>query len=108
MAELPVATESNFDEEVLKAQELVLVDFWAPWCGPCLALAPAVEKIAGEYQGRLKVVKTNVDEYPNLAARFNIFSIPTLLLFRDGQGKDRIVGLVSEAEIKKRVEAQQP
>jgi thioredoxin 1 len=108
MAELPVATESNFDEEVLKAQELVLVDFWAPWCGPCLALAPAVEKIAGEYQGRLKVVKTNVDEYPNLAARFNIFSIPTLLLFRDGQEKDRIVGLVSEAEIKKRVEAQQP
>jgi thioredoxin 1 len=108
MAELPVATESNFDEEVMKAQELVLVDFWAPWCGPCLALAPAVEKMAGEYQGRLKVVKTNVDEYPNLAARFSIFSIPTLLLFRDGQEKDRIVGLVSEAEIKKRVEAQQP
>jgi thioredoxin 1 len=108
MAELPVATETNFEEEVLKAQGLVLIDFWAPWCAPCLALEPAVKRIAGEYQGRLKVMRANVDENPGLAARFSIFSIPTLLLFRDGQEKDRIVGLVPDWEIKKRVEAQQP
>jgi len=108
MADLPAATEANFDDEVIKAQLPVLLDFWAPWCAPCLALGPSVEKIADEYAAKLKVMKVNVDENPGLAGRFNILSIPTLLLFRDGQEKDRIVGLVPEAEIRKRVDAQQP
>jgi len=108
MADLPAATEANFEDEVIKAQLPVLVDFWAPWCAPCLALGPSVEKIADEYAAKLKVMKANVDENPGLAGRFNILSIPTLLLFRDGQEKDRIVGLVPEAEIRKRVDAQQP
>jgi len=108
MADLPAATEANFDDEVIKAQLPVLLDFWAPWCAPCLALGPSVDKIADEYAAKLKVMKVNVDENPGLAGRFNILSIPTLLLFREGQEKDRIVGLVPEAEIRKRVDAQQP
>lgn len=107
MSELLSVGDEDFDQEVLQAPEAVLVDFWAPWCGPCLAMAPTVEKLAGEYAGKLKVVKVNVDESPNLAGRFGVQSIPTLILFRNGQEKDRAIGLTSEADLRKRVDGVQ-
>jgi len=89
-------TESSFAEEVEKATLPVLVDFWAPWCGPCLMLAPALERVATEQAGKLKVVKVNVDENPGLATRFQIMSIPTLVLFKNGTQADRLVGAMPE------------
>ena len=107
MSELPSVSDANFDQEVLQAPEAVLVDFWAPWCGPCLAIAPTVEKLAAAYVGKLKVVKLNVDESPNVAARFGVQSIPTLIFFRGGQEKDRVIGLTSEAELRKHIDGVQ-
>ncbi len=85
-------TESNFESEVEKSDVPVLIDFWAAWCGPCLALAPTVDEIAAEYEGKLKVGKLDVDAHNGLSARFQIRGIPTLLLFKDGQVKEQIVG----------------
>lgn len=92
-------TEKSFDAEVLQAEVPVLVDFWAPWCGPCRMLAPAVEQIAEEYAGRAKVCKVNVDDEPALAGRFGIASIPTVLVFKNGQLTDQVVGLRPKAEL---------
>ncbi|MFA4917448.1 MAG: thioredoxin [Syntrophales bacterium] len=89
-------TESNFDEEILKSEKPALVDFWAPWCGPCKMIGPIVEGIAEEYRDLVKVTKLNVDDNPNKAATYGIKSIPTLLLFKDGKVLDTIVGLVSK------------
>ena len=86
-------TDANFDAEVVQSDTPVLVDFWAVWCGPCRAIAPHVEALASEYAGRLKVGKVNVDENQATAAKFHITSIPTLLLFKDGQVKEQIVGV---------------
>lgn len=86
------ATDNNFEQEVLKSDLPVLVDFWAPWCGPCLMVAPAIEEIAETYQGKLKVVKVNVDENPRLSASYQILSIPTLILFKGGQPVDSVIG----------------
>ncbi|MGN0986161.1 MAG: thioredoxin [Candidatus Enterenecus sp.] len=98
MAEI-VLTEENFEAEVLKADQPVLVDFWAPWCGPCRMLAPAVEQLAEEYEGRAKVGKVNVDEQPGLAVQFGIVSIPTVMVFKGGECTDTLVGLRPKEEL---------
>jgi thioredoxin 1 len=98
-----VLTESNFKEEVLEAKELVLVDFWAPWCGPCRAVSPIVEEIAKEYKDKIKVGKLNVDDYPQIASTYGIMSIPTLLIFKEGKILDSIIGAVSKSEIISRI-----
>lgn len=98
MAEINLTTD-QFEQEVLKADVPVLLDFWAPWCGPCRMLAPTVEEIAEEYDGRAKVCKVNVDEEEELAIRFGIASIPTLLVFRNGQLADTKVGFAQKEDI---------
>jgi thioredoxin 1 len=87
-------TDQNFDGEVLKSALPVLVDFWAPWCGPCKAIGPIVEELAQEYQGKIKVVKLNTDENQEVAMKYGIRSIPTLGIFKDGQIVDGVVGAV--------------
>ena len=93
MAEIKITNE-NFEAEVLKSEIPVLVDFWAAWCGPCRMLAPAVAQIAAECEGKIKVGKVNVDEEPELAQRFGIMSIPTVLAFKDGKKVNQSIGLV--------------
>jgi thioredoxin 1 len=98
-------TTDQFDTEVLQSSVPVLVDFWAVWCGPCRAIAPHVDAIAQEYAGRAKVVKVNVDEEPEIALRYGIQSIPTLLFFKDGKVQDMIVGVVPKQTIVQKLEA---
>ena len=98
MAEIKI-TESNFEQEVLGADIPVLVDFWADWCGPCRMLAPVLKEIADSYEGKVKVGKVNVDEEPELAGRFSVASIPTLILFKDGEIVNTSVGVRPKATI---------
>lgn len=93
------ATDATFEQEVIKSSLPVLVDFWAPWCGPCLMVAPVIEQIAETYQGRLKVVKVNVDENPGVSARYQIMSIPTLILFKGGQPVDSVIGALPKNQL---------
>src|SRR5436853_2062943 len=94
-------TDTNFESEVLKSNVPVLIDFWAAWCGPCRALAPAVDAIATEFQGRVKVGKLDVDANGSTSARYNVRGIPTLLVIKDGQVKEQIVGAVDKGVITK-------
>ena len=97
-------TDQNFDNQVLKSAQPVLVDFWAPWCAPCRMIAPAVEAVAEQFAGKALVVKVNVDDNQGIAGRYNIRGIPTLLLFKDGQVREQIVGATSKDNIAKMVE----
>ena len=93
-------TEANFAEEVINSPVPVLVDFWAEWCGPCKMIAPILEEIAQEYDGRLKIGKVNIDDQQTLATQHGIRAIPTLLVFKDGEVADQIVGLKSKRDLK--------
>ncbi len=97
-------SEKSFDQQVLKADSPVLVDFWAPWCGPCRRVAPIVEELAEEYAGKVDFTKVNTDENPSIASRYSVFSIPTLILFKDGQPVDQIVGFKPKSELKKHID----
>ena len=98
-ADVRTFTDSNFDAEVLQSQEPVLVDFWAVWCGPCRAIAPAVEELAKEYSGKARVGKLNVDENQQVAAKYGIRSIPTLLVFKGGKVVDQVIGAVPKSKL---------
>ncbi len=98
MAALHV-TSATFENDVLKSSEPVLVDFWATWCGPCRMIAPAVEQLAGEYEGRAKVAKVDVDECPDIARKYGVMSIPTLIVFKDGQPANKAVGALPKPKI---------
>ncbi len=91
--------DNNFEKEVIKSDLPCLVDFWAPWCGPCLMFAPVLKEIAEEYHSRLKVCKLNVDEYPELASRYGIVSIPTLMVFKNGEALKKAIGALSKREL---------
>ena len=98
-------TDANFDQEVLKSEKAVLIDFWAPWCAPCRAIAPLIDELAGEYAGRLKVVKINVDDNPETPARYGVRGIPNLLIVKNGQVKEQIVGAVPKSHLVRAVDS---
>ena len=98
-------TDKNFAEDVLKSEIPVLIDFWAPWCGPCQMVSPVVEKLSNDYVDKLEFYKMNVDEAPITAQNYGIMSIPTLMLFKNGQKVDEIIGAVPEPSIKKMISA---
>lgn len=99
MAEI-IITKENFENEVLNSDKPVLVDFWAQWCGPCRMLGPIIEEIANDYEGKVKVGKVNVDEQPNLASKYGIASIPTVIVFKNGKPEKTLVGLRSKMKLK--------
>ena len=92
-------TENTFEQDVIYNSDPVLVDFWADWCGPCHMIAPVIEELSDEYQDRLRVAKVNVDENPAIQERFGIRSIPTLMLFKDGELKEKVVGVQSKSQL---------
>lgn len=92
-------TDANFETEVLNSDIPVMVDFWAPWCGPCRALAPVIDQVAEEYTGKVKVVKLNTDENPESAVKFRITSIPNLIIFKQGKPVDQLIGAVGKEKI---------
>lgn len=98
------ATDDTFDSMVLQSSEPVLVDFWAPWCSPCLAIGPSLEKLAEEFEGKASVVKVNVDENPQVAARFGVRSIPFLVMFKSGEVSQSAVGAQAPQSLKKMIE----
>ncbi len=101
---LNVLTDDNFSSEVLESDVPVMVDFYATWCGPCKALSPIVEKLASEYEGKLKVGKLNIDDSPNTPVQFAVRAVPTIVFFKGGQAVDTLVGLKKEAELRSRID----
>ncbi|HLK87355.1 MAG TPA: thioredoxin [Candidatus Binataceae bacterium] len=97
-------TDASFDQEVIKSDKAVLIDFWAPWCAPCRAIAPLIDELASEYAGRLKVVKINVDDNPETPARYGVRGIPNLLIIKGGQVKEQIVGAVPKSHLVRAVD----
>ena len=96
--------DNNFDTEVMQSDLPVLVDFWAPWCGPCKSIAPIIEELAGTYEGKLKIAKLNVDDHPATASRFGIRGIPNLIILKGGAVKEQIVGAVPKARLVSAIE----
>ncbi len=97
-------TDSNWETEVLQASQPVLVDFWAEWCGPCKAIAPVLDQLAEEWAGKALIAKVNVDEHPSLASQFSVRSIPTLLVMKEGQVAEQMVGAMSKSALQAKVE----
>ncbi|MEY2496711.1 MAG: thioredoxin 1 [Verrucomicrobiota bacterium] len=100
-AAAPIVTldDSNFDKEITQGDQTVLVDFWAPWCGPCKMISPMLDEIATEKAGSVKVAKVNVDENQNLSVKYNVRAIPALLFFKNGQLRDQVVGMTSKKDL---------
>ncbi len=99
-----VATDTNFKIEILDSDKIALVDFWAAWCGPCMMLGPVIEELAGDYEGKAVIAKLNVDENPNTAAQYGIRSIPSLLIFKNGQVVDQMLGAMPKNMIAKKLD----
>jgi len=99
-----ILTGENFENEVIKSDKPVLVDFWAEWCGPCRAVAPIMDELASEYDGKAKIGKINVDEQGELAAKYRIMSIPTVMLFKNGEIVDKVIGARTKADFAKMIE----
>jgi len=104
MSAVKEITDASFDSEVLKSDVPVLIDFWAPWCGPCKAIAPVVDELATAYSGKLKVVKMNVDDNPNTPGSYGVRSIPNLLIIKGGEVKEQIIGAVPKAQLQKAID----
>ncbi|SHN24667.1 thioredoxin [Cyclobacterium lianum] len=105
MAKAIEVTDTNFDE-IIKSEQPVLVDFWAEWCGPCKMIGPIVEELATDYEGKATITKLDVDSNPDIASKFGIRSIPTLLIFKDGQVVDKVIGAVPKSVLADKLEAQ--
>ena len=104
MSQVASVGEGNFETEVVQASEVVVVDFWAEWCSPCKMLSPVLDKVASRYEGKLKVVKCNIDENNDIAAKYAIYSIPNLVFFRDGQVVNQAVGYMNEGQLAAKVD----
>ncbi|MFZ5989263.1 MAG: thioredoxin [Bacillota bacterium] len=94
-----IITKGNFEQEVVKSDKTIMVDFWAPWCGPCRAVGPIMDELADEYEGKAKIAKLNVDEEGEIAAKFRIMSIPTIIIFKNGEIAEKLIGARSKAEL---------
>lgn len=105
MADIINLNEQSFNDAITSATGPVLVDFWAPWCGPCKAIAPLLEEIAGELAGQAAITKVNVDENGNIASKYGVRAIPTLILFKDGKQVDTIVGMIGKDDLKAKIAA---
>lgn len=99
MAEIPSLTDTTFDEEIGAADEPVVVDFWAEWCGPCKLVSPILDEIAHEHEGKLRVAKLNIDDNPKVTLRYGVMSIPTMIVFKDGQEAARLIGAKGKGQL---------